>query len=98
MGRDVQRCAVQAAMSLPRFSVVIPTLNGGPTLLALLASLWSQRTAGSVEVIAVDSGSSDNTLELLAARHASIVRIDRAAFDHGAARNAGIAQARGDLI
>ena len=85
-------------MSQLRFSIVIPTRNGAASLPALLDSIWSQRTAGSLEIIAVDSGSSDATLDVLAQKAANVIEVEPSTFDHGATRNLAIARARGELI
>ena len=85
-------------MSQPQVSVVVPTRNGAATLPALLDALWSQKTTAPIEIIAVDSGSTDRTLEVLERRVRTVVRVQPAQFDHGLSRNAGIEQARGEFI
>ena len=85
-------------MSHLRFSVVIPTRNGAASLPALLDSIWSQRTTGLVEIIAVDSGSSDGTLDILARKAITVLEIPLAAFDHGGTRNLAIVKTRGEFI
>jgi rhamnosyltransferase len=85
-------------MSHLRFSVVIPTRNGAASLPALLDSIWSQRTMGSLEIIAVDSGSTDDTLDVLAQKAVSVIEIPLAAFDHGGTRNLAIVKTRGEFI
>ena len=82
----------------PTFSVVIPTRNGAETLPELLDSLWAQRTTGSVEIIAVDSGSTDGTLELLKPRVNAVIPVDPRDFDHGLTRNLGVERARGEFV
>ena len=82
----------------PKFSVVIPTFNGADTLPELLEVLWAQRTIGTVEIIAVDSGSTDGTLELLRPRVQHLITIPTHEFDHGLTRNLGIARARGEFV
>lgn len=82
----------------PKFSVVIPTKNGAATLPALLDALHAQRTVGSLEIIGVDSGSTDGTIELLRSRAHSVITISSEEFDHGHARNLGVSQARGEFV
>jgi len=82
----------------PRFSVVIPTRNGAATLPELLQVLWKQRTNGSVEIIVVDSGSTDGTIELLQPRVQSLIQIPPHEFDHGLTRNLAIERARGEFV
>ena len=55
-------------MTAPRISVVVPTFNGAATLPAWLDAIERQQVAGGVEIVAVDSGSTDGTLDLLAPR------------------------------
>lgn len=78
-------------------SIVIPTLNGGPTLRRLLAALAAQRADVETEIVAVDSGSTDGTLEALDESGATIVQVEPREFNHGTARNAALSRARGEL-
>ena len=79
-------------------SIVIPTRNGMATLPALLDAVDRQRVDASVEMIAVDSGSTDGTPGLLAARKVRVTHIQPEAFNHGTTRNQGVREARGDLV
>ena len=82
----------------PKYSVVIPTRNGAATLPALLDALRAQRTIGTLEIIAVDSGSTDGTIELLQPQVHSLIRISPREFDHGLTRNLAVARARGEFV
>src|SRR5919201_2228834 len=82
----------------PSISVIIPALNASGTIDRCLVALSRQslpRT--SFEVIVVDDGSTDDTAALARRRGAVVLRLDQ---NRGpaAARNAGLAIARGDLI
>ena len=77
-------------------SVVIPTLNAGRYLPDLLQALHRQRRA-PLEVVIVDSGSSDATPEVAAADE-WVRWIEIEHFTHGRARNLGAREARGDLV
>jgi rhamnosyltransferase len=77
---------------------VLPTRNGAATIPALLDALRRQRVDFPFEIVAVDSASSDGTTELLRARVDRLITIPVHAFNHGLTRNAGIEQARGELI
>lgn len=83
-----------------RVSIVIPTRNGAATLPALLDAIWKQRAprGGQVETIAIDSGSTDGTLEILKGKVHHLIPIPPHTFDHGLTRNIGIMQARGDFV
>lgn len=79
-------------------SLVIPTLNGGPRLHTLLAALAAQEGAADLEKVAIDSGSTDGTVEALSAAGFRVLRTDRARFDHGSTRDEAIAATSGDVI
>jgi glycosyltransferase involved in cell wall biosynthesis len=83
---------------MPRVSVVLLTRNGASTLPALLDALWKQKVTLPVEVVAVDSGSTDGTRQLLEGRVHKVVTIEARAFNHGRTRNLAIEQTTGDLI
>jgi len=85
-------------VSVPLISVVIPTRDGARTLPALLDAIAAQRIDLPIETIAIDSGSTDGSVEMLRTRVDRLVEIAPRAFDHGLTRNAAIEQARGDLI
>lgn len=81
---------------MPTVSVVIPTYNRKNFLLACLDSVAKQ-TCKPDEVIIVDDGSSDGTLEALADR-SDLQVVQQRNFGPGAARNLGAAQAASDYI
>ena len=84
-------------MSDPLVSIVLLTRNGGSGLRDLIGALSRQRTDFAVEVIALDSGSTDGSAEWLEESpyvH-QVVRIPSAQFNHGTTRNQGIQLARG---
>ncbi|MBF0128290.1 MAG: glycosyltransferase [Magnetococcales bacterium] len=85
------------AKSAPTVSVVIPVLNAAPFLPALLPALFAQLPAPPIEVVLVDSGSTDDT-KILAAAFAGVRVIDITDFTHGKARNLGIREARGAVV
>ncbi|MBD2183966.1 glycosyltransferase family 2 protein [Aerosakkonema funiforme] len=88
------------------FSVVIPTYNRKPILEKCLRALEHQRLgAGSCitgyEVVLVDDGSTDGTLEWLSAHSAEFPHVRSFQQDHqgpAAARNLGVEKATGDTI
>lgn len=82
----------------PRVSIVLPAKNGMTTLPAVFDALRAQQAPCGWEVVAIDSGSTDGTLEFLR-RHADrTLTIPPASFDHGLTRNAGLAEARGEYV
>jgi glycosyltransferase involved in cell wall biosynthesis len=79
-------------------SVAIPVLDGGSLLAGVLAAVRAQEVEGDVELVVLDSGSSDGS-QALARRHgARVVEIPRAEFSHGAARNRLMELTRGDHV
>jgi len=68
-------------------AVVIPTLNGGRDLERLLDVLATQEGPFTARVVAVDSGSTDGTVELLGRRGATVLRVPPSQFNHGDTRN-----------
>lgn len=81
-------------------SLVIPAYNYGKFLPRALDSVFAQ-WADDLEMIVVNDGSKDNTLEVLAgyvARYPQLQVIDQANAGAAAARNRGIAQASGRYV
>jgi rhamnosyltransferase len=81
----------------PRVSVIVPTLNPGPdTLRALVAALRAQEGV-AVEVVIVDSSSTDGSADLQALADVWI-SIPQSEFDHGGTRNLAARRASGDVL
>jgi len=89
---------VPAAEPLPKVSVALLTKNGEATLPDLLDALWKQQVTAPLEIVAVDSGSTDRTRGILQERVNSLVAIEPSTFNHGLSRNLAIEQTTGDLI
>jgi glycosyltransferase involved in cell wall biosynthesis len=84
--------------AVPTISVVVPCYNGGRFLDQLLASLRAQ-TFRDFEIVIVNDGSTDRaTQEKLAALDPAIRVIHQENRGLSAARNAGFAAARADLV
>lgn len=86
-------------MRCPLLSVVIPTWNRARLVGEAIESALAQR-AGEVEVIVVDDGSTDNTADELTRRFGSRIHLLRMPRRGGigAARNAGVREATGELL
>ena len=87
------------------FSIVIPTYNRQPILEKCLRALENQRltdrTVENYEVVVVDDGSTDGTLNWLKIHQAEFPHVVSYEQNHqgpSAARNLGVQQAKGDTI
>lgn len=79
-------------------SVLIPVKNGGSDLARCLERIAAQRVEAEVEVVVVDSGSADGSVELARRHGAVVLEIPALEFDHGATRNRAAGAARGDVL
>lgn len=84
----------------PRVSVVIPAHRAAATIESAVGSALAQ-TLREIEVIVVDDGSPDDTAAIvarIAARDPRVVLVRQRNRGVAAARNAGIARARAELV
>lgn len=81
-----------------RLSLVIPTLNGMPLLEQVLDAVERQPGADALERVAVDSGSTDGTVDCLRAHGFAVTSIPKREFNHGATRDVAIGKTSGDVI
>ena len=80
-------------------SIIIRTLNEARHLDSLLESIAAQQTNGiSREVVLVDSGSTDGTLEIAARHGCRIFHITRQEFSFGRSLNIGCQAAVGGIL
>lgn len=82
----------------PRASVVILTKNGCPDVARCMQSVFGQKTDWPFEVIVIDSGSSDGTLDIVQRYSAQLVEIPPDSFNHGVTRNLGAELAKGEFV
>jgi glycosyltransferase involved in cell wall biosynthesis/GT2 family glycosyltransferase len=82
----------------PRATVVTLVKDGAPYIPDLMESLAGQELPGGLEVLAVDSGSTDGSPAMLEAHGARVVRVPPESFDHGATRNLAVSEARGAVV
>ena len=83
---------------LASISVVIPTLNGGKLFRRLSRNLKTLRERMEVEVLVIDSGSTDGTVEKAQADGLRVHRIPREEFGHGRTRKLGVELTSGEII
>src|SRR5262249_35304485 len=85
-------------MSQPaQFSVVIPTYNRLDFLRQAISSVWAQ-TNREYEIIVVDDGSTDGTMDYLLSLGPNIKALRQANSGPGAARNLGAKHASGRYV
>lgn len=80
-------------------SVVIPTKNGGDRFIDVLATVVGQITSYEYEIVCVDSGSSDSTVEVIKAfPEAKLLQIPPEEFGHGKTRSWAAHRCSGDYV
>ena len=84
---------------MPLISIIIPTRNAEPYVRAAVESVLAQRGDFELEVIVIDDGSTDRSAEVVRAIGDSRVRIIPGPRQGiSAAFNAGLTEARGELL
>lgn len=85
---------------MPRISVVVPAYNYGRYIREAIESIRSQEGSPDLEIIVVNNGSTDGTLDVLAGIDEPRMRIVTLTPNQGpsAAFNAGIDESRGEFI
>jgi rhamnosyltransferase len=81
-----------------RVSVVIRAKNEARWIGESLDAVFGQRLDGDFEVVLVDSGSTDGTLEIVRRFPSHLIEIAPESFTYGRALNIGIEAARGEFI
>ena len=77
-------------------SVIIPVYNAAPSINRTLDSIFNQQTSYAIEVILIDDGSKDNSIEIIKTRkEANITLLRQKNEGPSAARNNGIKTAQG---
>ena len=79
-------------------SVIIPTKNAGPGFEANLEKISRQKGIQTTEIVIIDSGSTDKTVEIAKKYGAKIFQIDEENFNHGTTRNFGAENATGEYL
>lgn len=85
-------------MTEPKVSVIIPTKNGGKHIEKCLSGIFTQETRFDYEVIVIDSGSSDDTVQIVNRFPVRLVEIKPREFGHGKTRNLGASLAVGKYL
>lgn len=79
-------------------SVVVPVKDGGDDLVRCLDAIGTQDVDDEVEVVVVDSGSTDGSGHRARELGARVHTIPPGRFDHGGTRNLGAELARGEIL
>src|SRR4029450_217274 len=80
---------------LQRVPIVIPTHNAGPALDDVLTAIAAQTGPFQPGIIAIDSGSTDGTVDRLKRGGARILSVAAEEFNHGQTRNEALQHAQG---
>ncbi len=99
IGNDIAPKSERSKKGKNKASVIIPTLNAGPILDSVLKAVTEQNTPWPYEVLVIDSGSTDGTLEAIA-KYPSVKlhQIEKKDFNHGGTRNLGAELTDGEFI
>ena len=86
------------ALNIPKISIIIPVKNGAKTINTCLKVIFEQTLVNKTEVIIIDSGSTDNTLEIIKKYPVKLYQIPPNEFGHGKTRNYGASLAKGEFV
>lgn len=79
-------------------SIIIPTKNAGENFRHLLERIFSQQFDGTYEVLVIDSGSTDSSLEIAKQFPVRMTQIEPGEFHHGKTRNLGAELSSGKIL
>lgn len=87
-------------MQVKSVTVAVPVLNGGERFRMLLDAVALQRNESGVELelLIVDSGSTDGSVEAAKDAGARVIEIDKSTFQHGRTRNLAVREAKGEVV
>jgi rhamnosyltransferase len=81
-----------------KISVVIPVRNGAQTLHKCLSTVCNQTLKDEIEIIVLNSMSTDESCDIARRYGAKIIDIPDGTFNHGLTRNIGVLHATGALV
>src|SRR5689334_1039468 len=79
-------------------SVVVPVKDGAPWLDSCIKGIMQQTLFAKTEIIAIDSGSTDGSLDILKKYPVKVVSIKPAEFNHGLTRNYALQFCKGTYV
>lgn len=83
---------------VPPISVIVPTRNAGAAWEPLCRHLARMRERFGIEVLVIDSESSDGTVDHATRAGLRVHRIAAEQFGHGRTRNLGVEMTRGEVV
>lgn len=97
---------LKSTISKPILSIIIPAYNVSQYVPATIWSLVNQKNYNDIEILVINDGSKDNTLEIvqklkndLFAENTSIIKIiDKENGGHGSVINRGLQEATGEYV
>ena len=96
---DISATAKTQVAKTPKASVVIPTYNAGVMLDRVLGAVTKQLAPWAFEILIIDSGSTDTTLDIIAKYpEVRLHKIKQTDFNHGGTRNLGVELTSGEYI
>jgi len=96
--RNIQQQESTEHLKLPKISLVVPNYQGGATIAATLQSIIDQNYP-NLEIIVVDGGSTDNSIEVIKQFESYINWwVSEADSGQSNAINKGFAQCTGDIV
>lgn len=82
----------------PAISIMIPAKNGGVLFEQVLKQIRSQEYNNHIEIVVIDSGSTDDTISYAKTYQSKVIEISPDSFNHGRTRNFGIANTTGEFV
>jgi rhamnosyltransferase len=99
MTRSDPKSTADDPTATPLATVAILTYNGETYLRRILEQVSAQEVDGEVEILVIDSGSTDGTLGIVAEfPHVRLHQIPNSEFGHGRTRNLAAELGRGEFI
>ncbi|WP_318472314.1 rhamnosyltransferase WsaF family glycosyltransferase [Photobacterium leiognathi] len=96
---DFEKVELPLVENKVKASVIIPTWNAGDIFKKVIAQLEVQEAPWEYEVLVVDSGSTDGTVEFINSRpNIKLHQIPNSEFQHGRTRNLAISLTNGEFV
>ena len=86
------------SLNMAKVSILLLTKNGMPDITECLKAIYSQCNTNPLEVIVVDSGSTDETLAVARTFHARLEQVPATSFHHARTRNFAASLASGEIL